>query len=238
MSNDRTLNNAPPRGKGFAALARPGNTMKRITTLIVLAAGSIGVGNAQVQSVEASGVVSHGAYAATANPSCMAQSNISDVINTAAQIIASSQKEGFSYLGAALEVINKFHDDFRSFTGMGGWLNEVVTGIYGDSSASCKPFMAVIPAGSQIVGYSYDAWDNYGSGACDLTFGDGFACKIGWSAWQGPPQVTAAGNSLIVTGMFMNWSDDRERGATMTIRYVQPNNGQPNNSGIPPHWLQ
>jgi hypothetical protein len=53
----------------------------------------------------------------------------------------------------------------------------------------------------------------YGSGPCNLEGNGLFVCSIGWSLFE-PIQVVPAGNSMIVTGIFKNWSHDRDRGAT------------------------
>src|SRR5438034_462404 len=105
--------------------------MTRFTYALVGATMSLHIAVAQysnqngVRSVVVDEIVAHGAYASTPDPTCMAQTNFNDVISVAAKIVSSSTS-GVGYWGPVLAVIDKFHDDLRAATQLGGWLNEVV----------------------------------------------------------------------------------------------------------------
>jgi hypothetical protein len=162
-------------------------------------------------------VVAPGKYAYDNNHQCISDSKVGQVVSMAANALMQSKK--YALVGELISVINTYHDPLRN---QGGAIGEFLANIYQDGDSQCKPLMAVIPAGSVIVSYQYEARDGFGQGPCPED-GNGWPiCVIGYSKFAGPPEVTSAGNSLIVTGLFMNWSGNRERGATMTIYYMPP----------------
>ena len=184
------------------------NSLLIIATLSLLFVGVSA--NAQVYNVSDSWTVGHGDYIlASGVPGC-GQNSI-DPVAEAAKALAAGYAGGF--YGSLTSVLQSAAKAARPQTaGAIGQALDLVMG--GDRYANCVPVSVVIPAGAQIIRYQYVASDGSGSGACEI----GQDCQIGWSRFD-PPQVYAAGSSVIVTSNFRNWSGDRTRNATMTVYY-------------------
>jgi hypothetical protein len=166
--------------------------------------------------------VKNGYYAGTPTPYCIGNTNVFDFVNSVASALADPDDPSFT--GALLDVLNRYHNEIRGGLQLQGWVNQVLTQIYGDESARCNPLVAILPAGSQIVAFGYDAQEANGSGGAPCTLdGNGwYVCGIGFSKFPNKPITMPAGNSLLVTTLFMNWSHDRDRIASMTIYYRPP----------------
>jgi hypothetical protein len=81
--------------------------------------------------------------------------------------------------------------------------------------ANCVPLAVVIPATARVIAIQLQAGDETGTRDCT----PGQDCQIGWSRFD-PPQFLVAGDSILVTSVFRNWSGDRSRNATMTVQFV------------------
>jgi hypothetical protein len=187
-------------------------------TVLLLAVFFAGVSNANaqftpLQSASESWNVGHGDYVTSDGvPGC--GNNALDPIQEAAKALAAFG--GGGYWGALGSALNSAAQGVRPQTqGFAAWVLDQIYG--GGRYANCVPVSVVIPAGSQIMGYRFEASDFTGSRLCVL----GSDCQIGWSRFD-PPQTTQAGNEVIVTSVFRNWSHDREREATFTVYFRQP----------------
>jgi hypothetical protein len=85
-----------------------------------------------------------------------------------------------------------------------------------DNIQSVVPLVAVIPAGSEIIAVQYEASDSLGSGGC---YQGGGECNIGFSMFLPNLSIASAKNALLVGSAFVNWSQDRDRVAKMTVVY-------------------
>jgi hypothetical protein len=95
----------------------------------------------------------------------------------------------------------------------GGDLAAIFDQLFGSGEfANCVPVTVVIPAGAQITGIEYSAADQTGNKPCY----QGQDCQVGWSRFD-PPVQYPAGNELIISSNFRNWSGDRTRDVTMTV---------------------
>jgi hypothetical protein len=146
--------------------------------------------------------------------SCEGNNESLRVVNNAAALLSTSS---FSYTGNLMALLGDHALVARDPTV--GSVAGMVGRIASDPSIPCHPLIAVIPVGSQIIDFRYSARDGSGDGPCKPDDNGWFVCEIGWSKFTGPPTVTQAGKSLLVTGMFVNWSHDRERSANMTVSY-------------------
>jgi hypothetical protein len=164
------------------------------------------------QSVMADVIVPSGDYiTASGIPGC--GSNPFDAVQAAANVIAGAQTGG--WIGALTGVLDSLGRSGK----VGGAVGDILQLFYGPRYASCAPVSVVIPAGSRIVNAVYSARDGVdGERPCSLDGNGNNVCGIGWSLFE-PLQVTPAGNSMIVTAIFKNWSGDRERGATLTVYF-------------------
>jgi hypothetical protein len=194
--------------------ATPKQLLTGLGVLLVLACSTASAQN--VQSVMADEIVPSGDYITQSGvPGC--GSNPFDAVQAAAGVIAGAYTGGWT--GALTGVLNALVQGYGPK--VGGAAGDVLQFFNGPRYASCKPVSVVVPAGSRITGYSFAARDGYGSGPCNADGNGLFVCSVGWSAFE-PIQVVPAGNSMIVTGIFKNWSHDRERGATLTVYFIPP----------------
>jgi hypothetical protein len=168
-----------------------------------------------VQSVNAYVSVPSGDYILHSGiPGCGA--NPWNGVKAAANFIAGVRTGGM--IGALVAIVSEIGHSGR----VGGSAGEILEGIYGPRLASCAPVSVVIPAGSRILGVEYRARDaHYGDRPCDRDGNGWIVCGIGWSSFD-PIQVTAAGDSMIVTAIFKNWSADLGRDAAITVHWVAP----------------
>jgi hypothetical protein len=65
------------------------------------------------------------------------------------------------------------------------------------------------------MGIQYQASDDHGSGPCVI----GQDCQVGWSRFDAA-HFFPAGDSLIVSSVFRNWSGDRTRNVSMTVYFI------------------
>jgi hypothetical protein len=186
-----------------------------IATATVFIASATSVHAQQLQSAVADVIVPNGDYIlAPGVPGC--ETNPFDAVHAAANVIVASQTSG--WIGALTAVLDAVGRSGK----VGGAVGEILQLFYGPRYARCAPVSVVIPVGSQIVRVAYEARDGSGSGPCNLDGNGWIVCGVGWSLFE-PYQVTPAGNSMIVTAIFKNWSHDRERGATLTVYFIPPN---------------
>jgi hypothetical protein len=170
----------------------------------------------QVRSVSEDVInTSNGQYiTAPGVPGC--ETNPFDWVQAVGNVIAGAEEGGL--VGGGLEVLDAIGRSGR----VGGAVGELLQIFYGPRYASCVPVSVVIPAGSRIVNVVYSARDGVaGEQPCTLDGNGWNVCGIGWSLFE-PLQVTQAGNSIVVTSIFKNWSADRDRGATMTVYFIPP----------------
>jgi hypothetical protein len=184
--------------------------------VMMLMATATVVNAQQVQRVSEDVInTSNGQYiTAPGVPGC--ETNPFDWVQAVGNVIAGAQEGG--WIGGGLEVLDAVGRSGR----VGGAVGELLQIFYGPRYASCVPVSVIIPAGSRIVNVVYSARDGVaGEQPCTLDGNGWNVCGIGWSLFE-PLQVTQAGNSIIVTSIFKNWSADRDRGATMTVYFIPP----------------
>jgi hypothetical protein len=135
-----------------------------------------------------------------------------DAVGAAAQAIAAYEMGGF--YGSLSSVLNTAREQFQPK--LGGDVGKIMDQLFGSNRvANCVPASVVIPAGARVVGIEYQASDGSGTRPCFI----GQDCQIGWSRFD-PPQYFQAGNELVISSIFRNWSADRTRNITMTVRFV------------------
>jgi hypothetical protein len=135
-----------------------------------------------------------------------------DAIGAAAQAIASYQMGGF--YGSLGSVLNTAREQFQPK--LGGDVGRIMDQLFGSNRyANCVPVSVVIPAGARVTGIEFQAADGSGTRPCFI----GQDCQVGWSRFD-PPQYFQAGNELVISSIFRNWSADRTRDVTMTVRFV------------------
>lgn len=178
------------------------------TLLLTLAATSLPAAAQQQYSASDSWTVGSGDYILQPGvPDCGGHEF--DLVGAAAQAIAAYRMGGV--YGSLASVLTTAVRQYQPHTaGTGGQILDQLLG--GTRFANCVPVSVVIPAGARITGIQFQANDWSGSGYCAI----GQDCSIGWSRFD-PPQYFNAGDSLVVTSIFRNWSGDRERGASMTV---------------------
>jgi hypothetical protein len=135
-----------------------------------------------------------------------------DGIAEAAKAIAAYRMGGL--YGSLASVLQSGIEQFAPK--MGGDGAKIFDQLFGgDRFANCVPVSVVIPIGAHITGILYEASDGSGSGPCAI----GQDCQVGWSRFD-PPQYFNAGDSLVVTSVFRNWSADRTRNVKMTVYFT------------------
>lgn len=135
-----------------------------------------------------------------------------DAIGAAAQAIAAYRMGGI--YGSLGSVLTTAAQQFQPQ--IGGAAGQILDSIFGSNRyANCVPVSVVIPVGSHVVTIQYQAADQTGSRPCII----GQDCQIAWSRFDGA-QYFPAGDSLIVSSIFRNWSADRTRTATMTVYFT------------------
>jgi hypothetical protein len=193
-------------------------TLKRNLLLAVLVPvlGLLGVLNpslavAQVYSASDSWTVGPGDYILDSGiPDCGGHEF--DGIGAAAQAIAAYRAGGiYGSLGSVLTTVAR-----QAQPQIAGFVGQVLDQLFGSNRyANCVPASVVIPANARITSIQYQANDGSGSGVCVI----GQDCQVGWSRFDSP-QYFSAGDSLIVTSIFRNWSNDRTRSVTMTVYFT------------------
>jgi hypothetical protein len=191
--------------------------MKRLVLYmtVLTGLGSIPASAQSVRRVDAYQIVPPGDYITQPGvPGC--SSNPFDAVQAAGNVIAGAQMGGWT--GALVAVLDAVGRSGK----VGGAAGDLLQVFYGPRYASCAPVSVVIPAGSRIVGYAWDANDGVaGEKGCPRDGNGWQVCEIGWSLFE-PPQITPAGDSIIVTSIFKNWSHDRERGAGFHVDFIPP----------------
>jgi hypothetical protein len=135
-----------------------------------------------------------------------------DAIGAAAQAISAYRMGGV--YGSLASVLTTAAREFQPK--LGGAAGQILDTLFGANRyANCVPVSVVIPAGARITGIEYQASDWSGSRSCVI----GQDCQIGWSRFD-PAKYFPAGDSLVITSVFRNWSGDRTRNATMIVYFV------------------
>jgi hypothetical protein len=135
-----------------------------------------------------------------------------DVVAEAAQAIAAARMGGtYGALGSVLRTAAQ-----QAGPEIGGLVGHALDQIFGGGRfANCVPVSVVIPAGARVTSIVLQAGDGTGTRNCTV----GQDCEIGWSRFDAP-QFLNAGRSLVITGLFRNWSADRTRTATMIVYFT------------------
>lgn len=155
--------------------------------------------------ITATQTVPHGDYVYVPNPPC-AQSTTRLVQNL------DSRMTDF-----AGPLISQFAGPLQSLTkGQGeSSIDRLLGREGGEPSAQCQLVCAVYPTDATIVDVELWAGEqNQPVDQCVL----GSDCRIGWSRWLQPINV-AGKSSAVMCGIFMNWSHNRDRTASMTISF-------------------
>lgn len=82
----------------------------------------------------------------------------------------------------------------------------------------CQVAGVVLPAGSAMTGYVFEAWDDLGGRACN---GNGI-CALPKAGWSGPPVVVRGEHATIVYSIFRNRSTRHQRSAELTVLFAPP----------------
>jgi hypothetical protein len=109
-----------------------------------------------------------------------------------------------------------FDQEIRS---AGGTMKEWLEGFGAvQSFAACGNVTLAIPEGARMLGvqaYATDAANGWQDRPCFPPDNNGrYVCQIGWSEWIWTQ------NGRVVTGIFVNWSGDRQRRARLGVGYV------------------
>lgn len=163
--------------------------------------------------------VAHGQYVYVENPPCA--QNINHELEEMASKLADSQIPGISQVAGP--VVDLVSDQARSIVSdnVRGFVGELLSK-YTEPSAQCQLVSAVIPPDANITGKTLIVDDgDRGVGDCDHNEGGQYTCwfddshDVGWCKWLEPERK---GNT--VSAIFMNWSHDRDRVASMTLFFV------------------
>jgi hypothetical protein len=132
------------------------------------------------------------------------------------------------------ELVQRLNDRLQQFAGpaisqFAGPVSSVTKGDSGSAverllrlpgkepRAQCQLVCAVYPKDAKVE--NIDLWageQNQPVSKCSLDKNGEFPCEIGWSKWL-KPVVVQQGHSGLACGVFMNWSHDRNRTASMTV---------------------
>jgi hypothetical protein len=102
----------------------------------------------------------------------------------------------------------------------GGTIKEWLEGFGAvESYAACGNVTLAVPPGAQIIsiqGYASDGENDWELKACPADTNNRYVCQIGWSEW------VWSRDGRVITGIFKNWSGDRERQAKLVVTYLPP----------------
>jgi hypothetical protein len=160
--------------------------------------------------------VPHGQYVYVENPPC--SENINHELEKMGSQLSDVALPGISQVaGPAIDLVSDqaravVSDNIRGFVG------ELLSK-YTEPSAQCHLVSAIIPSDATIMGKTLIVDDgDRGIGDCDHNEGGQYTCwfddshDVGWCKWLEPERK---GNT--VSAVFMNWSHNRDRLASMTI---------------------
>jgi hypothetical protein len=118
------------------------------------------------------------------------------------------------FYGSLSSVLETAREQFQPK--LGGDVGKIMDQLFGSNRyANCVPVSVVIPAGARVTFIEYQAADGSGTRPCFI----GQDCQVGWSRFD-LPQYFQAGNELVVSSIFRNWSADRTRNVTMTVHFT------------------
>jgi hypothetical protein len=164
--------------------------------------------------------VDHGDYVYVPNPPC--SSSVSDDVKKIGRTLADNALPGLSQ--AAGGIVDDITAKAVKFIGSQarGTIGEILSR-YTNPQAQCELVCAVIPQNATYNNsISLLAGDgDRGAGACTLDANGDIPCSVGWSKWQQPKHEQNEATQLVCS-VFMNWSHDRARWASMTVFYTMP----------------
>lgn len=157
--------------------------------------------------------VPHGDYVYVPNPPCA--QDMAHLVQTLNNRLQEFAGPAISQFAGPLASVSK---------GNSGSAVERLLHIQGNEPrAQCTLICAVYP--NDAIVEKLELWageQNRAVSRCSLDKNSEFPCEIGWSKWLKP--VVQNGRSGIACGIFMNWSHDRNRTASMTVAF-KPGHG-------------
>jgi hypothetical protein len=153
--------------------------------------------------------VDHGDYALNNNHPCSADHSAQIAALSAAVQKAISLKPELAVLASPL--VNSLATEAVKFVAQqGGDLGGILVP---DRAANCSLVAVKIPAGANVEAISYMAGDG-GRGVSTCPGQPNQDCGVGWCRFD-----PATRDGQVVAALFRNWSHDRARWASLTVRY-------------------
>jgi hypothetical protein len=88
-----------------------------------------------------------------------------------------------------------------------------------EPSAQCRLICAVYPSDAKVKNVEmWAAEEGQPVRKCSLDSNGEFPCEVGWSKWT-KPVLLQQRQSSVACGVFMNWSHNRNRKASMTLEF-------------------
>lgn len=164
--------------------------------------------------------VPNGAYVHVPDPGCMNDAT-GDIARVLQGATVAAKPELAMFSGTIGRVLAGPVGDY--LRNQGGDIGKYFSP-YARNGALCAPVIVVVPKDATVLGFRlFGAEASGGFSRCQ----PGADCPIGFSKWQADP-VRQGNNAMqTVTGVFMNWSHDRQRRARMIVFYNMPPNQQP-----------
>ena len=169
-------------------------------------------------------LVGHGDYVYVENPPCAGE--VSGDVKKLGRAAADGALPGLSE--AAGPLVDQASVAAAKYIGsqVRGTIGDLLSK-YTNPHAECQLVAAVIPKEANVTAYSLMAGDgDRGVGKCEKDANGWIVCSVGWSKWQDPQDETNEKTQL-VGAVFMNWSHDRARWASLTVFYTMPNGRKP-----------
>lgn len=169
-------------------------------------------------------LVQHGQYVYVENPPCSA--DVNDDVKKLGRAAADYALPGLSE--AAGPLIDQASAQAAKFIGdqARGTIGEILSK-YTNPTAQCELVAAIIPKDATVTAYSLWAGDgDRGISKCEKDANGWIVCSVGWSKWQ-EPDAEKNDKTQVVGAVFMNWSDNRARWASLTVYYTMPAGEKP-----------
>jgi len=153
--------------------------------------------------------VSHGDYVYVPNPPCA--QNVSELVHGLNERLQQFAGPAISQFAGPLAAVAKGDS--------GSAADRLLHAKGKEPSAQCKLICAVYPKDAKVK--DVEVWageQDQPVRKCSLDSNGEFPCEVGWSKWLRPVLVQQ-GQSAVACGMFMNWSHNRNRTASMTVTF-------------------
>lgn len=153
--------------------------------------------------------VSHGDYVYVTHPPCA--QNTTELVQGLNQRLQQFAGPAISQFAGPLAAVAKGNS--------GSAVDRLLNAEGKEPSGQCRLICAVYPKDATVKDVElWAAEQDQSVRKCSLDSNGEFICEVGWAKWF-KPVLVRQGQSSVACGIFMNWSHNRNRTASMTVTF-------------------